>query len=153
MSFNRTEVKLSNWPFGVKMYTYVSMRLDARNTMVFQFSTFLSSKVICKNVDLTKKQHFCLTFPGKVKMRPKVVKSGMVGFRTSQAFRSPLLRNSITIRGQMNWRGWHPTPRCGLGWRNSRWCGQELNTDVSCSSVCDLAGVVPIYQHYHLRVK
>ena len=98
-SFDRTEVKLSNLPFGVKMHTYVSMHLDARNTMAFPFSTFLGSKVICKNVDLTKQQHFCLTFPGKVKMRPNVVKSGMVGFRTSQTFRSPLLRNSIIILG------------------------------------------------------
>ena len=81
------------------MHTYVSMRLDVMNTMVFRFSTFISSKVICKNVDLTEKQHFCLTFPGKVKMRPKVVKSWMVGFKTSEAFRSLLLRNSITIRG------------------------------------------------------
>ena len=61
--------------------------------MVFRFSTFLSSRAICKNVDLTKKQHFCSTFPGKIKMRSKVVKSEIVGFRTSQAFRSPLLRN------------------------------------------------------------
>ena len=80
------------------------MHLGARNTMVFRFSTFLSSKAIYKNVDLTKKQHFCLTFPGKVKMRSNVVKSGMVGFRTFQAFRSSLLRNSITIRRQMRWR-------------------------------------------------
>ena len=90
------------------MHTNVSMRLDARNTMVFQFSTFFSSKdskLICKNVDLTKKQHFCWTFPGKVTMRPEVVKSEMVGFKTSQAFRSSLLRNSITIKVQVSWEG------------------------------------------------
>ena len=67
--------------------------------MVFRFSTFISSKVICKNADLTKKQHFCLTFPGKVKVISKVVKSGMVGLRTSRNFRSPWLRNSLSQLG------------------------------------------------------
>ena len=92
------------------MHTYVSIRLDVMNTMVFRFSTFFSSKVICKNVDLIEKQHFCLTFPGKVKMTPKVVKLGMPGFKTSEAFRSLLFRNCITIRGQVSWGGAPPHP-------------------------------------------
>ena len=55
MLFDRTEVKFSNWPFRVKMHTYVSICLDARNMMVFRFF-YLPKKVICKNVDLAKKQ-------------------------------------------------------------------------------------------------
>ena len=51
----------------IRMFRCVSTR---GNVMVFRFSNLLSPKVICEIVDLTKKQHFCLTFPGKVKMGP-----------------------------------------------------------------------------------
>ena len=47
-----------------------------------------------------QKRFFCLTYPGKVKMWLKVVKSGMVRFRTSRTFCSSLLRSSVRIRGQ-----------------------------------------------------
>ena len=58
------------------------MHLDEGNTMVFRVFVIFTSKVISENVDLPKK-HFCLTFPGKVKMWLKVVISSIVGFKTS----------------------------------------------------------------------
>ena len=47
---------------------------------------YLSLAQICmQKADIAKKTTF-FTYAGELKMRPKVVKSGMAGFRTSQAF-------------------------------------------------------------------
>ena len=89
-NLTRPKVKFSNWPFRVKVHMLrcVSMR-GIRRCFVF-FSIFLTSKVISRNVDLTKKKIlpkrniFCLTCPGKVKIWLKVVKSGMFRFKTSK---------------------------------------------------------------------
>ena len=48
--------------------------------------SFLVQKLLAKNLIFPKK-HYCLTCPGNVKMWPKVVKSGMVRFRTWRSFR------------------------------------------------------------------
>ena len=74
--------------------------------------SFLIQKLLAKNLILWKSNIF-LTCPGKVKMWHKVEKSGMVRFRTSRSFRLPLLRSSISIRGQTS-RGWHPPPPGGV---------------------------------------
>ena len=112
-------VRFSNWPFGVIMHMFQSVStrgIWCRCVSLF-FCTFLSSNVICKSVNSIKKQCFCLTCFGKNKMWPKVEKSGVVGFWTSQTSRWSLLRSFIAIRGK--W-AWAPPPSCGLGWRNSR---------------------------------
>ena len=71
----------------------------------FSLCSMLSSKVICKKADLLKSNIFSFTYPGKVKMWPKVINSGMVIFKTSQPFRLFLFRSSISIGGQTS-RGW-----------------------------------------------
>ena len=64
---------------GHTAFICVSMRLDERTTMVFcLFIYLLSSKVTIKNIDFTKKQLFCVTCPGKVKMWTRVEKIGYV---------------------------------------------------------------------------
>ena len=68
---------------------------------VFSLS-LLVPKLLAKSVGTTKSNFFCLICPGKVKMLPNVVKSGMVGFRTCQTFRLSLLRSFIAIRGRMS---------------------------------------------------
>ena len=98
--FTWPQVRFSNWPFDIKIHVSSSMSLDARNTMTLRFFPYIfTPKDLRKNVDITRKQHFCLTAPRKIKMWPKVVKSGMDGLKTSQTFRSSLLWGSITIRG------------------------------------------------------
>ena len=84
-------------------------------------SLFLCSKVICKNSILQKRNIFSLNCPENVKMRPRVVKSEIIGFRTFQTFCSLLLRGSIAIRGQMSW-GDLPQVRY-IRWWNGR-CGR-----------------------------
>ena len=66
-----------------------------------------------------------MTCPGKVKMWPKVVKSGLVRFKTSLFFCLLLLQGSISIKGQTSRGVATPTPRCSLGWWNRR-CGRGL---------------------------
>ena len=64
---------------------------------------FLLQELFAKTLTLLKVNFSCLTCPGKAKMWPKVVKSGMVGFKISQPFCSLLSQSSIVIRGQVNW--------------------------------------------------
>ena len=46
-----------------------SMRPDARHTIVLSIClNIFNSKVVSKNADITKKQHFCLSCPGNGKM-------------------------------------------------------------------------------------
>ena len=115
------------------------------------FSLFYLSQLkgYLQKVHLTKKQHNCLTFPGKVKMRPKVVKSGWLDSKHPKLSVHPCCETLSQLRGKWAGGGGTPTPRCGLGWRNSR-CGREFNSDVRWSPVCHLTGVVSVYQQYHL---
>ena len=54
---------------------YVLMPVNARNATVLSvFSTFISSKVIYKRVDITKERHFCLTCHWKFKIWAKAAK-------------------------------------------------------------------------------
>ena len=56
---------------------YVSMRLDVMNTRYLSFSTnFRSLKG--QNDHNTKKQNYCLTYPERDTLRPKIVKLGIV---------------------------------------------------------------------------
>ena len=71
--------------------------------------SFLFQKLFLSN--------FCLPCPGKVKVWPKVVESGMFWFRTSQTSHWSLLRNCLAITGQTS-SGY---PRRGfLGWRKKQ---------------------------------
>ena len=69
------------WLIFLGQNAYVLIRVNMRNAMVFRL--FLSSKIIRKNVNRSKKQQFFFNFAchGEVKMWSKVVKSGMVGFK------------------------------------------------------------------------
>ena len=85
----------------VKMYAYISMRLDVRNTMVLNFFLTLSGqRNLQEKIDIIEKQLFLFDLPENDKMWPKVVKSSIVEFRTSQIFRSSLMRSSDASRGQ-----------------------------------------------------
>ena len=68
------KVKFSNWAFGVKIHMVRRVLTREMRWSFAVFFIFLSSIVISKNVDLTKKQHFCLAYSGKVKMWKKTVK-------------------------------------------------------------------------------
>ena len=93
---------------------------------VSRFSlSFLVQKLFAKNLIFPKSNFFCLTCPGKVKMWPKVVKSGLVRFKTSLFFCLLLLQGSISIKGQTSRGVATPTLRCSLGWWNRR-CGRGL---------------------------
>ena len=102
------------------------MRFDMGNMTVSTiFSLLLLVKsFFCKTLILLKRDIFCFTCPGKVKMWPKEVKSGIFEFKTSQNFRSSLLRSSIAISGQMGRGCPHPQLRSSMVnsrcWRGSR---------------------------------
>ena len=118
------KVKISDWPFGVRMHMFRCVLMREIRWYFAFFLSFLVQKLFAKKLIFQKCIIFCLACPGKVKMWPKIVKSGMGRFKTSRSFRWSLLQSSISIRGQAS-RGVLP-PRCGLGWRNRR-CGRGLN--------------------------
>lgn len=99
--------------------TYISTRHGTRNTMVLnKFHSFLSSKHVCKTMItllsvLTKSNVFCLACPGWVKMWQKLVKSDMVGFRTSQGGGGLLL--PVYHRRQVE-TGWRLPSRQPIDW-------------------------------------
>ena len=81
-------------------HAYSSMCFAARNLIVLSISIFSVRKLFFKKLILLKAP--CLfDLPWNVKMLRNVVRSVMAGFRTSQTFRSSLLRSSTAIRGQM----------------------------------------------------
>ena len=65
-------------------------------------------------------------------MWPKVVKSGMVRFRTSRSFRLSFFRSSISISGQTSRGGGgnHPTPQV-----RSRMAKYEVQARVNLSRI------------------
>ena len=78
---------LKNGAFAVKMHMFRCVSTRGIQWCFAFFSIFVISKVIGKNIDLTKKEHFLYDLSGKVKIWHEVVKSvksGMVRLRTSQ---------------------------------------------------------------------
>ena len=72
--------------------------------------SLLFQKLFAQTLIFRKGSIVCLTCPGKVKMWPKVVKSGVAIFRTSRTFRLFLLRSSISTRGKRDEGAPSPPP-------------------------------------------
>ena len=115
--FNWPKVKFSKWAFGVKMHMFRCVFTRGIRWCFGFTSIFQVQKLFAETLIFPKATYFCLTYPGKVKVSPKVVKLGMVGFRRSRNFCLYLLRSSVSIREQTSRWGWQPPPppaRCGL---------------------------------------
>ena len=88
---------------------YVLIRLVGRNTMVLSIFLDILVKGYLKYFVLLKTALFCWICIGKVKMRPRLVNSGMTGFISSKSFCS-FLRNSTASREKIS-QGCSPYPR------------------------------------------
>ena len=82
MSFSRPNVKFSDWPFGVEMYTFdVSRHEESDGVLRFSLYLFVQ-KWVAKTFIVQKSIIFYLTCPRKVKMWPRIIKLGVYRFRT-----------------------------------------------------------------------
>ena len=68
------KVKISNWAFGVKMHMFRCVFTTGIRWCFGVFSIYQVQKLFAKTLIFPKSSTFCLTCPGKDKIRPKVVK-------------------------------------------------------------------------------
>ena len=123
-SFDLTSGQIFQVTFGSQK-AYLSMRPDAKNTMVFAFCLiFLVQKSFEKNVDITKKQHFLFDLPWVCQ---NVAYSNMFSIRN---FVAKLYCN----KGQMNWGG-TPPPQV----RSLKNMYKRSSSNINTRDVCRIA--------------